>query len=104
MLTVFSFAATIHPGQHPAADSDITITEVTMTAVVTGIASMLVSRKYFGKEWNRSQASGPVNAWQEMERAAACQMRLGKSTRSWPEDGYQLSSTGYSTVMPVIAR
>ena len=47
-----------------------------MRAVVSGRASRLVRRKWRGKLWKRHQASGPVNSWQLMLRAAAFQMRV----------------------------
>ena len=73
-----------------------------MRTVVSGRASRLVRRKWRGKLWKRHQASGPVNSWQLMLRAAAFQMRRKGSQAG--DGGYQASSDGYTRKMPAMAR
>ena len=81
-------------------------TERIISRLVSGMARRLVSRKYRGNVPKRIQARGPVNTWQERERAMTSHSRRGRFQRSrtGPSDGYQDRRTGNSRTMPAIAR
>ena len=93
-------------GQHPRADRPTQATARIINRFVKGMASRFVSRKYFGNVPKRSQASGPVNTWQEMDSAINSHSRRGRFQRSLPgpSDGYQADRRGKSSTMPAIAR
>lgn len=66
-------------GHRPAAWRTMAGTASVIRMLVSGIARILVTRKYFGKVPNLSQASVPVNSWQEIARAAASHSFSGSS-------------------------
>ena len=76
VLTAYSSILTRMPGHIPRAERMMAQTERSITALVSGRAVKLVIMKYFGKEWNLIQASGPVKSWQEMESIALCHILL----------------------------
>lgn len=85
-----SVVLTMNTGQHPMPESSTVAVPAVMSMVVSGRAMRFVRRKYFGKEWNLYHARGPVKSWQEMLRAALCQIFLSGEEDS----GYHFSMWG----------
>ena len=61
-LAIKSVPFIIISGHIPVADRSTVATETMIRMLARGIAIRLVSRKYCGKDPNRSQTSGPVNS------------------------------------------
>lgn len=101
-LRIFSSTGTRKLGHIPSADNATVAIEKSITRLVSGMASRLVMRKYFGKLPKTHHTSGAVNIWQEMLSAAASQILRIISPP--PADGYHEHRFGNISTIPAIAR